>query len=162
MWCLVASLARVRRLALAGSLGKLLGLALSRGNILYLFGTALGLFLLLLFLGLFDGGVAVGLADGFGLAALGHDLFPAGPHNGALDLGGAAGAPLDGLLGRALLVQAAEKDGPVELARVLFRQKVGFGLSVQQTERLAVHADENLAATRVNLAARECADLSPT
>ena len=158
---LVAALSRVRRLALGGGL-VLGGLALGAGNRLDLVGPSLSLLLLLLLLGLLNSGIAVGLADSSRLVASRHNLLPSGANNGTLDLGGAAGLALDGLLGGALLVQAAEEDGPVELARVLLGQEVRLGLAVQEAERLAVHTDKDFAAARVDLATRECTDFGPT
>ena len=122
-----------------GSLAKGLGLTLCTAGELDLLSTLLGL-LLLGILGGGLGGRAGCLADGSGLLALRNNLLPGGAHDGTLHLDDLAGALLGDLLGSALLVQAAEEGGPVELARVLLGHRVDGALFVQEAEGLGARA----------------------
>jgi hypothetical protein len=47
-----------------------------------------------------------------------------------VELGGLAGAFLGNFFSGSLLVETTVKDGPVELARILFGQKVGFTFAI--------------------------------
>ncbi|KAG5456864.1 MAG: hypothetical protein BJ554DRAFT_3265, partial [Olpidium bornovanus] len=119
----------------------------------------LGSFLRLL--GGADGGVACGGADLGLLGALGTDGFPGCADDSALVLDGLAGALLDRLLGDALLVHAAENDGPVDLPRVLALVEQRLDFAVQELERPVVGPDEGLSMTGVDLVPGKRADFQP-
>lgn len=132
------------------------------GNLyLYLVSLLLGLLRLFLGLGSLSGGITSGLTDSRRLITLSNNLFPASTNNSTLEFGGLTGALLGDLLSGTLLVETTVEDGPVEFTGVLLGEEVGFALTVQETEGLAVSTDENLTVSRVDLGSGKVAEFSP-
>lgn len=123
---------------LTAALGALSGLLGDLGSVDVTLGTRClgGLLLLLLGLGLGDGGLA-GSGTDLGLSGtLGHDGSKVGTDDTTLNLDVLPGALLGDLLCDALLVHATVNLGPGDLAGVLALEEEGLGLGSGEAEGL--------------------------